>query len=131
MPLCTPTTSDSTSPEPDLVQFPDTCGCALIWLGSPCVAQRVCPIPHVPISAFPSSVFSIRLLNLPFALTTCARCSPSRTAIPAESYPRYSNLDRPFNKIGAACCVPVKPTIPHILFLSPRKCYCLFTFSKI
>lgn len=41
-------------------------------------------------------------LRRPFALTTCARCSPSRTARPAESYPLYSSLDSPSNRIGAA-----------------------------
>lgn len=29
------TTSDSTSPEPEPVQFPETCGCAFLMLGSP------------------------------------------------------------------------------------------------
>ena len=114
IPLCTPTTSDSTVPEPERVQLPETCGCAFVWLGSPCVAQRVCPIPQVPFSALPLSVFSIRLDRRPFAFTTCARSSPSRTASPAESYPLYSSLDRPSSRIGAACRFPVKPTIPHI-----------------
>lgn len=61
----------------------------MIWLGSPCVAQRVCPIPQVPRRALPSSVFSARFPRRPFAFTTSASLSPSRTAIPAESYPLY------------------------------------------
>ena len=120
IPLCTPTTSDSTSPEPERVQLPETCGCALIWLGSPCVAQRVCPIPQVPRRALPSSVFSARFPRRPFAFTTSASLSPSRTAIPAESYPLYSSFDSPLKRIGAACCTPVKPTIPHINFVLPH-----------
>src|SRR5699024_9220227 len=94
-------------------------GCAFVWLGSPWVAQRVWPIPQVPFSALPLSVFSIRLDRRPFAFTTCASASPSRTANPAESYPLYSSLDRPSSRIGAACRFPVKPTIPHIGFSLP------------
>ena len=103
MPLCTPTTSDSTGPDPDLLQFPYTWGWALIWLGSPCVAQRVCPIPKVPFNAFPPSVFSTKFERRPFAFTTWASASPSRTARPPESYPLYSRFDSPSNRIGAAC----------------------------
>ena len=102
IPLCTPTTSDSTAPDPDLLQFPDTCGCAFVWLGSPCVAQRVCPIPQVPFKDFPESVFSIKLLSRPLDFTTSASFSPSRTASPAESYPLYSSLASPSSRIGAA-----------------------------
>src|SRR5699024_1785028 len=75
--------------------------------------------PQVPFNALPPSVFSIRLDRRPFAFTTCARFSPSRTASPAESYPLYSSFDRPSSRIGAACRFPVKPTIPHIVLSLP------------
>lgn len=65
--------------------------------------------------ALPSSVLSERFLSFPVAFTTSAKLLPSRTAIPAESYPLYSSFDRPSNKIGAACCLLVNPTIPHII----------------
>ena len=119
MPLCTAT------------MFPSSllCGCALFSDGSPCVAHLVCPIPHEPITALPSFVFSARILSLPFAFTISTGFSPSRTAIPAESYPRYSNLDSPSNKIGAACSLPVNPTIPHIIIYSLFRLACLFFFN--
>ena len=85
IPLCTPTTSDSTGPEPEPVALPETCGCAFLRLGSPCVAQRVCPMPQKPGTARPSSVISIRFFSLPVAFTTSASASPLRTASPAES----------------------------------------------
>ena len=85
MPLSTPTTSDSTVPEPLPVQLPETCGWALTILGSPWVAHLVCPIPHVPFNAFPPSVLSERLDSLPFAFTTSDGALPFLTARPAES----------------------------------------------
>ena len=85
MPLWTPTTSDSTGPDAEQRQLPLTWGWALVWLGAPWVAQRVCPMPQAPASARPLSVFSARLRSLPVALTTSASLSPSRTASPAES----------------------------------------------
>ena len=48
--------------------------------------------------------------------TTSAAASPFLTAIPAESYPLYSNLDKPYNNIGADCFLPTNPTIPHMIF---------------
>ena len=91
-----------------------TCGCALFSDGSPWVAHLVCPIPHVPGTDSPSFVFSDKTFRRPFALMTSVSPSPSRTAIPAESYPRYYSLERPSRRIGAAWWHPVKPTIPHI-----------------
>ena len=114
IPLCTPTTSDSTGPDAEPLQIPLTWGCAFTWLGSPCVAQRVWPIPQQPGSAWPLSVFSARLRSLPVDFTTSARSLPLRTASPAESYPRYSSLERPSRRTGAASLLPVYPTIPHI-----------------
>ena len=49
--------------------------------------------------------------------------------IPAESYPRYSNFDSPSNKIGAACFIPVNPTIPHIIILLPFLLYIVFSIN--
>ena len=59
-----------------------TCGCAFASLGSPWVAQRVCPMPTVPRSRFGSAASSCAIL--PTALCTL---SPLRatTATPAES----------------------------------------------
>jgi len=37
----------------------------------------------------------------------------SRTAIPNESYPRYSSLFKPSIRTGAALAVPLYPKIPH------------------
>ena len=119
IPLCTATTLPSSL----------LCGCALLSDGSPCVAHLVCPIPQLPITAVPLSVFSARAFKRPFAFTTSVSFSPSRTAIPAESYPRYSNFDKPSNKIGAACCTPVNPTIPHIILIPFSDCYLVASFS--
>src|SRR5699024_4448103 len=60
-----------------------------------------------------------RFFNLPARLVTGTRPS-SRTAIPAESYPRYSRRARPWRarstgrEEGAAACGPAYPTIPHM-----------------
>ena len=40
--------------------------------------------------------------------------SPSKTATPAESYPRYSSFVRPSKRNCAASRSPTYPTIPHI-----------------
>src|SRR5207302_1981457 len=51
---------------------------------------------------------------LPAALCTSMR--PSATsAMPAESYPRYSRRLRPSNSRPAACRGPVYPTMPHMV----------------
>ena len=121
IPLCTPTTPDSTAPLAEPEQLPLTCGCAFTRLGSPWVAQRVWPMPQVPVRVRPWSVLSARWYSLPVAFTTSASASPSRTASPAESYPRYSSLDSPSSRIGAACRRPVNPTIPHMLRFPRRQ----------
>ena len=70
-------------------------------LGAPCVAQRVWPIPSVPGMVAPSWVSSLNAFSLPTDLVIWI-FSPSNTAIPAESYPRYSSLARPSRMMGAA-----------------------------
>lgn len=77
--------------------------------GSPCVAHLVCPIPHVPGTDSPSFVFSDKTFRRPFALMTSVSPSPSRTAIPAESYPVTKTADRsvavPGDKILFQICI--------------------------
>ena len=60
-----------------------TCGWAFTSLGSPCVAQRVWPMPTLPDSRFGSAPSSSR--SLPSRL--CTFRSPARltSAMPAES----------------------------------------------
>ena len=81
MPLWTPTTSEPISSMSLALMW----GWALVWLGSPWVAQRVWPMPQQPGMVFPASVFSMRFFSLPVALTTAVGAVPSRTARPAES----------------------------------------------
>jgi hypothetical protein len=59
------------------------CGCAFGVVGAPCVAQRVWPMPRVPLGMEPFSSDS-RTESLPEALLTC-RPVPLTTARPAES----------------------------------------------
>src|SRR5208337_494709 len=40
----------------------------------------------------------------------------SSVAIPNESYPRYSSFFKPSRIRGAACRLPMYPTIPHTLY---------------
>ena len=71
IPLCT------------IAMGPQTCGCALTSLGSPWVAQRVWPMPGLPLKRAGSP--AARSATRPLVL--CTRISPDRlrTAIPAES----------------------------------------------
>ena len=41
----------------------------------------------------------------------------STTAMPAESYPRYSSFRKPSMISGTTCLFPTYPTIPHIVLL--------------
>ena len=75
MPLCTSTTALSSL----------WWGWAFSVDGSPWVAQRVWPMPQLPLSAMPPSVFSFSSFRRPFAFTISTALSPSRTARPAES----------------------------------------------
>src|SRR5438876_187776 len=51
---------------------------------------------------------------------SCLRMMPSAYAplaigaIPAESYPRYSSLERPSRMTGEALPLPTYPTMPHM-----------------
>ena len=40
----------------------------------------------------------------------------TRWATPAESYPLYSNFERPSTNKSDACLLPIYPTIPHIFY---------------
>src|SRR5690554_3314346 len=106
IPLCTTTI------------FPEALlwGWELISDGAPWVAQRVCPIPSEPFTGL-SLTCSSSTFNLPlnFLISTL---SSLYTAIPAESYPLYSNFFNPSTNIFAASFCPIYPTIPHI-YLPP------------
>src|SRR4029078_7000916 len=90
------------------------CGWAFSSVGRPCVAQRVCPMPYSPATGF-RRMGSSRLRSFPEARRTVRHFPPCRTAIPAESYPRYSRRLKPSRMMGTAFCCPMYPTIPHIL----------------
>src|SRR5437667_7733606 len=91
---------------------PDRCGWAFCSDGLPCVAQRVWPIPTVPCSPAPFTVFS-RLVSLPTLRRTSIFPSQS-TARPAESYPRYSSRFSPSSGSGTASWLPLYPMMPHM-----------------
>ena len=60
------------------------CGCELISDGSPCVAQRVWPMPGVPVDGLaPGKVLKVRQLADALAGSPARRCAG--TAMPAES----------------------------------------------
>jgi hypothetical protein len=73
MPLCTTA----------ILPSQETCGCAFVSLGRPCVAQRVWPIPRVDGGSRPAMLVR-RSRILPALFATAIR-SPSLTATPAES----------------------------------------------
>ena len=52
-----------------------------------------------------------------FFCTLITLFSPT-TAIPAESYPRYSNFSKPSSIKSAAFSNPIYPTIPHMVYSS-------------
>ena len=84
--------------------------------GAPCVAHRVWAIPTDPSRTDFDTRFSstetfpvfFMVLIRPFFIND----------IPAESYPLYSSLFKPFNNIGAAFLDPIYATIPHIFYIS-------------
>src|SRR5437868_684182 len=92
------------------------CGWELSSLGRPCVAHRVCPIPHctVPLPGTDDFIFSSRRAIRPTDLTICG-VAESMIARPHESYPRYSNRLRPSTSTLETSREPIYPTIPHIL----------------
>ena len=68
----------------------DECGCAFIVLGMPWVAHLTCPIPTLPSKLILVTFFS-KPSTLPSHLISLI--NPSfNVAMPAESYPRYSNF---------------------------------------
>ena len=75
-------------------------GCAFGVVGAPCVAQRVCPMPIVPAGIWPSSSCS-SMESLPAALWILSPL-PLTTAMPDESYPRYSRRRSPSSRRPAA-----------------------------
>ena len=93
--------------------FWDRWGWALVSVGAPWVAQRVWPMPQVPGNAAPFSVFSYRPETLPDTFASRIFSLPT-TAMPAESYPRYSIRVIPSRRMGATCLLPVNPMIPHM-----------------
>src|SRR6476661_1802305 len=97
-------------------------GCAYSSVTPPCVAQRVCPRPVVDCETFDSAA-SFRNWRFPTA-RTYSRPPSSRSAIPAESYPRYSSRLRPWSSSGLEARLPTYPMIPHIrsLLLYPVDC---------
>jgi hypothetical protein len=62
------------------------CGWALVSVGPPCVAHRVCPMPAVAVGIGCSASCATRLPSLPdfFAIATWSRSGPT-SATPAES----------------------------------------------
>src|SRR6202051_2829890 len=57
---------------------------------------------------------SSRLRSLPSARRSCNPSPFPPTAIPAESYPRYSSRRSPSIMIGTTLFLPTYPTMPHI-----------------
>ena len=90
-------------------------GWAFLSLGAPWVAHLVCPMPEQPGRVSPPLVMFSRTFSLPMAFFVRS-FSPSKIAIPAESYPLYSSFDSPSKMMEAACSFPIYPTIPHIYF---------------
>src|SRR5690348_5216570 len=90
---------------------PLTCGCALVSVGRPWVAQRVWAMPMVPCTCC-SSTSRPNWDTRPVERTRCS--FPFTTARPAESYPRYSRRRRPSIRIGTTLRRAMAPTIPHM-----------------
>ena len=88
------------------------CGWALRSLGSPWVAQRVWAIPTLP-GPGSSPIAARRSSTRPTAFVV-RRALRWATAIPAESYPRYSRRASPSTRILDAGRVPTYPTMPHM-----------------
>ena len=79
-------------------------GWALGVVGAPCVAQRVWPMPTVPVGIRSLSSCS-STESLPAAFMILSPW-PLTTAMPAESYPRYSSRRSPSISRPAACRGP-------------------------
>src|SRR5487761_594957 len=87
-------------------------GWALVSFGTPCVAQRVWPMPMRPATGS-AATRRARLSSLPSARRRSMRPFTS-VAMPAESSPRYSRRFSPSSSSGAAAPLPTMPTMPHI-----------------
>src|SRR5664279_3337171 len=94
-------------------------GWAFESVGAPCVAQRVWPIATVPSGSGRSASSCARTASFPALLAIARRVvSGVTTAMPAESYPRYSSLASPAittswgRELGAP--EPTYPTMPHM-----------------
>ena len=81
------------------------CGWAFVVVGAPWVAQRVWPMPMVPCGMLSFSSFS-STESLPAAFMILSP-RPLTTAMPAESYPRYSSRRSPSSSSPAACRGPM------------------------
>src|SRR5258705_6318131 len=108
IPLCTTASFD----------WQSTCGWALASDGRPWVAHRVWPTPRLP-AGRPEAINVSRFSILPVVFLTSSD-SLATVAIPAESYPRYSNRRRPGRRNETASRWPTYPTIPHIAVGSLR-----------
>src|SRR5467141_35043 len=99
---------------------PETCGWAFFSDGTPWVAQRVCAIPMSPARPCePASFASSATRPVERTRRNVARdpaAVPSRTATPAESYPRYSSRFSPSMRMGTMLRLAIAPTIPHMRF---------------
>ena len=80
----------------------ETCGWALMSVGPPWVAHRVCPIPVVEGSIGSAASSDRRFSSLPAFLRTSS-APLATTATPAESYPRYSRRFSPATTTSTAC----------------------------
>ncbi len=97
------------------------CGWAFWSVGPPCVAHRVCPIPVNDAGNGSASSAAVRLASFPDFFRDDIDPSAT-TAMPAESYPRYSRRRRPSRTTSKALCPaftrplawPTYPTIPHM-----------------
>jgi len=78
---------DDRDPAVAVAPVQSTCGCAFASVGRPCVAQRVWPMPSLPLGMFSFSL-AIRRSTLASLLVMLVRRPPSAasmTATPAES----------------------------------------------
>ena len=91
----------------------DECGCAFILFGTPCVAHLTCPIPIFPNKFFKSKFFS-KLSTLPLDFTSLI-IPADKVAIPAESYPLYSNFFKEFIILADTDLLLDIPIIPHMV----------------
>src|SRR5205814_8071146 len=96
-------------------------------LGRPCVAHRVCPMPHctVPLAPPASFIFSSSRAIRPTDRMILGELA-SMIARPHESYPRYSSRLRPSTSTLETSREPIYPTIPHMLPPVPfvlRRCH--------